>query len=151
MAEVNVDMCACGHTRDQHGRESKYYGSTGCRIEGCPCTAFEARRVMTVKVDNALLDEIGRLAEAATPGSWRSSRGDAVCVGRDGDWVAQMIGSGSMWAPNSKHIARLDPPTALALVEEIKRLCEALARANEAIAAAKELTAELRMLRYDPD
>lgn len=39
--------CTCGHAPEEHGRDPKYPGSTGCRaeIEGepcCDCVVYEA-------------------------------------------------------------------------------------------------------------
>src|SRR5690606_26615746 len=85
------------------------------------------------------LAELRRIAEAATPGPWRIS-GDGpvdrfVIASTERDHIAETTRGGSFTnedLANAYHIATFDPPTVLALLNEIERL----RREREALAEA---------------
>lgn len=37
-----TDPCTCGDAPEEHGRDPRYPGSTGCNVPGCECVAYEA-------------------------------------------------------------------------------------------------------------
>lgn len=37
-----TDPCTCGDAPEEHGRDPRYPGSTGCNAPGCECVAYEA-------------------------------------------------------------------------------------------------------------
>jgi hypothetical protein len=34
--------CECGHSKEEHGNDPKYPGSTACTEEDCQCIAYES-------------------------------------------------------------------------------------------------------------
>lgn len=67
------------------------------------------------------LTELRELAETATPGPWSQAGaiGGVRVNGPRGNWVA---GSTLGTHQDASHIAAFDPPTALALLDEVERL-----------------------------
>ena len=86
-------------------------------------------------IDDETLDELERCAEAATDEDWEVLHGPGVteiAAGTFSPWgneretekvIASMRANPS---PDAEHIATADPPTVLALVQEVRRLREAL-------------------------
>ena len=72
----------------------------------------------------ARLADLRAVAKAATPGPWtiRNSYGFFGIVPADGPAVTGMPAKGKDRKHNAAHIAAFDPPTVLALLEEIERL-----------------------------
>lgn len=100
---------------------------------------------MTVQLDLAALRKV---AEAATPGPWRVD--DEGYSG--GSWVAYLtdgletgpivmagpgVGSHHFTRHDAEHIATFDPPTVIALLDEIKRL-QALQEEHEHVKAERD-------------
>ena len=139
----NKECFTCGHRADQH-----IYGEGACRPGwACEssCEAFTQPKSDTVTITISREDaegwraadftELRRVAEAATQAEW---------LHNSGKWDGQYIGSvtrmgepeGEEWAicdlsefgrpENGRHIATFDPPTVLALLDEIERLRAAL-------------------------
>lgn len=89
-----------------------------------------------MKITTELLEEIKAKAGKAAAGPWRHDGynlyGDPDRDGWTPIAVAECHKSPTngqrykAWERNAAHIARMDPPTTLALVEEIERLREAL-------------------------
>lgn len=66
------------------------------------------------------LAEMRRIAEAATPGEWKAD-GPAGNLDSSECRVAEVV----VWGEaDAQHIAAFDPPTALALLDELERLRE---------------------------
>ena len=113
-------------------------------------------------IDDEKLDELERCAEAATEGPWHRKFRDEVCTdsgvnpdpdgwkecpmcGGEGDvnfadidgdgWepLCQVVGIGDRLTNDARHIATADPPTVLALVEEVRRLREDFRRYRDAV------------------
>jgi hypothetical protein len=42
MSEWKDYACVCGHSKEEHGRDPKYPGSTTCTDDDCDCIAYEA-------------------------------------------------------------------------------------------------------------
>jgi hypothetical protein len=34
--------CACGHSKEEHGHDPVYPGSSACAVDGCACVAYES-------------------------------------------------------------------------------------------------------------
>ena len=122
------------------------------------------------EIDDEKLDEIERCAEAATDGSWEkhtSACGYCILTGhkplpeRGPGWstydveVCQVDTSAGQksveWDEcerNADYIATADPPTVLALVEEVRRLREEKDRYREALKAVVERLDDL-VVRID--
>ena len=98
---------------------------------------------MSDRLDDDEIDELERCAEAATEDGidgWSSSTHTSAVCSEMGDLkIAETVGYWHMtkeWGrPNSNeiatHIATADPPTVLALVEEVRRLREVMETVDE--------------------
>ena len=76
------------------------------------------------------LASLEALAKAATKGKWRvgSNRGDGVIniVESEWDYVCECFGYGASEPANAAYIAAFNPAAILSLIEEYKRMREAL-------------------------
>ncbi|MDP3911003.1 MAG: hypothetical protein Q8Q14_11490 [Gemmatimonadales bacterium] len=80
---------------------------------------------MSDDVTPALLDEIERVARAATPGRWCvADDGRTIMGGPRCEYVAQVCGGirHPSTMADRDHIVRMDPPTTLALVAHVRAL-----------------------------
>ncbi len=71
------------------------------------------------------LSQIKSDALAATQGEWNVEFGVFINAA-DGKGIAGMEGHQKQQPENARHIANMDPPTTIALVEEVERLREAI-------------------------
>lgn len=92
-------------------------------------TQSERRLASVSEMTAERLAELRRIAEAATPGPWRiSDDGPAdrfVIASADREHIAETTQGGSFTnedLANAHHISTFDPPTVLALLNEIERL-----------------------------
>lgn len=111
------------------------------------------------------LSELRRIAEAATPGPWEVALGSgiAVCtqvVGwRDGKvvFVADCLPDDALdvaepdHRPNLDYIATFDPPTVLALLDEVEQLITKCEELTEALESAVAWLREPHLMRYPDD
>lgn len=95
---------------------------------------------MSERLTPERLAELRRIAEAATQGPWDRSEGDTdiyIVGGCDRDVAhIDLLGLANARAQdrdNARHIAAFDPPTVLALLDEIERLREGRSLAQAAV------------------
>lgn len=86
------------------------------------------------------LDELRKVAEAATPGPW--TRDGVGVLGAREDWdlgkgparimAAQMPWRRERMEANAEHVATFDPPTVLALLSRLEQAEQAVQRVRDA-------------------
>src|SRR6185312_2474494 len=94
----------------------------------------EGRR-MTINADE--IARLREIAEKATPGPWRATNEHLgwLVLSSPSEDVVEIIskekGPVDRWQPNAAHIATFDPPTVLALLDELEKARTELAKWNE--------------------
>ena len=84
-------------------------------------------------------EDMKRVAEAATPGSWAFRNGSEIYVrpvGADGQiktWVARVEQRSGNWHKDGEFIATFDPPTVLSLLSRLSAAEAENARLREAL------------------
>mgnify|MGYP001389431823 CR=1 FL=1 len=104
------------------------------------------------------LAELRRIAEAATPGPWRVNKYGSIGAGELGIdpvianvepfWSKEEREKYGDHGDNARHIATFDPPTVLALLDEIERLEHEVMHLRDFLAESEAKASRLRQ-RYE--